>query len=275
MSTKPPTYKFQVQSEKDYDRFRPTYSPALYETVLKFHNKGNVSSSKVAVDVGSGTGHATVELAKTFDKVYGVEPSEKMRNAAKLASNVEYVNGDAYTIPLPDQSVDLVTVAQAAHWFDIPTFTKETQRVLRPGGTLAIWGYGISYVRGNKEASSLLHDYSTKFMHDYWDSRRFILDDLYRSIDVNSFGVVERHIIPNPFCDALISREMEIEFLRGYMRTWSCYATYKKKHPDLPDPVDEMIIPALENVLGKSNAFMLEHPMSLIMCKHFPIDSAY
>lgn len=103
------------------------------------------SSSLLAVDVGCGTGQATVALAEHLlnSNVIGVDPSRAQIENAAHHPRVTYTVGHETALPVTEpSSVTLVTAAQAAHWFDIPKFYDEVDRVLMPGGALALWLYG-------------------------------------------------------------------------------------------------------------------------------------
>ncbi len=100
----------------------------------------------VVADIGAGTGKLTAELLGRGWSVSAVEPNDDMRAelVAHLAedSRLTVVGAPAEATTLPDASVDLVTVAQAFHWFDIPAFRAECRRILRPGGQVAlIWNF--------------------------------------------------------------------------------------------------------------------------------------
>jgi SAM-dependent methyltransferase len=91
------------------------------------------------LDLAAGTGKMTALLARSGADIVAVEPVAAMRErlAAQLP-DVEVLDGTAEAIPLPDDSVDAVVVAQAFHWFDAPRALDEIARVLRPGGGLAL-----------------------------------------------------------------------------------------------------------------------------------------
>ncbi len=125
----------------NYIRFRPGYPEALLPLLLP------ASQSRDAIsiaDVGSGTGIFTRLLLQQGDTVYGVEPNANMRQAAEeyLAEYENFISieGDAENTGLADASVDLVTAAQAFHWFNNDASKTEFNRILKPGGRLAlIW----------------------------------------------------------------------------------------------------------------------------------------
>jgi SAM-dependent methyltransferase len=126
------TQRFNSRAQV-YVAGRPSYPVALIQW-LRDHF---AVEAKVA-DIGAGTGILSVQLADAGFSVIAVEPSEPMR--AEIPTGITSLNGTAEVIPLPDASVDLVTVAQAFHWFDQPAAMREFARILGPGGKVTlIW----------------------------------------------------------------------------------------------------------------------------------------
>lgn len=124
----------------DYVRYRPDYPPAL---LTWLQNEHGVDSSWQVADIGAGTGISSKMFLDAGYQVTAVEPNEPMRTAAEhwLQANDRFraINGTANDTGLADSSVDLVTVAQAFHWFDEVAARREFARVLRPQGLTAIW----------------------------------------------------------------------------------------------------------------------------------------
>jgi SAM-dependent methyltransferase len=125
----------------DYLRSRPDYPRALFDELAA---SCRLSEGSVVADVGGGTGLLTKGLLQKGYRVIVVEPNSEMRQAADrlLGGNTRYssVAGSAEAMPLASGSTDLVTAAQAFHWFDVPRARTEFLRVLTPQGQVAlIW----------------------------------------------------------------------------------------------------------------------------------------
>jgi SAM-dependent methyltransferase len=125
-----------------YERHRPSYPPELLDWITA---ETQVRPPAPVADVGCGTGISTRLLAERGYDVVGVDPNEAMLEKARAAGGARYVKGEAAATGLPDASVDLVTVAQAFHWFDLGLAFREMRRILRPGGwCAAFWNVRAS-----------------------------------------------------------------------------------------------------------------------------------
>ncbi|WP_432585248.1 class I SAM-dependent methyltransferase [Streptomyces sp. HD1123-B1] len=121
-----------------YAASRPSYPPALFDTVEELMGR-SLAGARVA-DVGAGTGIATALLRERGAEVVAVEPGDGMAAQFRTAlPGVPIVRGDGDALPLATASVDLITYAQAWHWTDTARSVPEALRVLRPGGALALW----------------------------------------------------------------------------------------------------------------------------------------
>ena len=145
----------QAQS-KHYAQVRRNYSPAVYETILEQHRSGG-GQFDTLLDVGCGPGLATFSLAPHFKQTIGLDPSDGMLSTARsMISSADKADegqirfavstaeelGSNLTPPIADNSVDLITAANAAHWFDMSGFWPAAARVLKPGGSVALWTSG-------------------------------------------------------------------------------------------------------------------------------------
>lgn len=125
----------------NYVKYRPGYPPEVLEL---FKNEMGLTKASVVADIGSGTGLSTRPFLENGNTVYGVEPNAAMRSAAEeyLKDFPDFIShhGTAENTNLADDSMDFVTAAQAFHWFDAEKTRDEFQRILRPGGYVAlIW----------------------------------------------------------------------------------------------------------------------------------------
>ena len=122
-----------------YAKARPNYTAALFE-YLKADPV--LPAGSVFADVGAGTGIFSAQLLDCGYKVFAVEPNADMRRKAEEAlsqrEGFTSVDGDDAAMGLPDRSVDVVTAAQAFHWFDAAAFQRECRRVLKPGGKVIL-----------------------------------------------------------------------------------------------------------------------------------------
>ena len=153
--------------------------------------------------------------------------------------NVIFKVGSAEDTKLPSSSLDLVTVAQALHWFDLPSFYAEANRVLRKDASLAVWGYDAAVILPREGASQreaaataaanrlLLAIYNDEPLGPHWDARRRLVDSHYVGLEPRPplFYDVQRFD-----GDISIIKEVALEDLVGYVRTWSSYTTYMKKY---------------------------------------------
>jgi len=206
-----------------YATFRPRYPKELYDFIFS-----HVKKFDQAWDAGTGNGQAAVVLAERFKSVLATDISQKQLDQAEQRANITYaVSGE--TCKLPDRSVDLITVAQAIHWFDRPKFYKEVNRVAVPGAILGVWVYGLLKV--SSSIDPLLDHFYTKVVGPYWDPERRLIDEQLKSIDF-PFDEISATALTMNFSWTLAE-------LEGYLNTWS--ATQKFIADRSKNPVPELI----------------------------------
>ena len=199
-----------------YAQARPHYPLALFDWL-----SGLCQHHDRVWDCGAGSGQASVALADHFSQVVATDISAAQLEQAKPHPGVDYRVAPAEASGLETASVDLVTVAQALHWFDFDRFFQEVRRVLRPGGVMAAWTYGIVRIEG--EAVDAL---SQAFYRDeigaYWPPERRHVEEGYRSI-------------PFPFerIDApafAMTVDWTLDEVLAYFRSWSATARYVRQN---------------------------------------------
>lgn len=130
---------------EEYARRRGGYPRALIDQVIKAHTSTGGCLGSL-LDLGCGPGSATRDVAPHFDHADGIDPGIEMIRTAKALggqakkSQIRFMNGDAEDCAgIPDKSIDLITAATAAHWFDMERFWPTAARILKPGGTVALF----------------------------------------------------------------------------------------------------------------------------------------
>ncbi|MBI4808964.1 MAG: class I SAM-dependent methyltransferase [Nitrosomonadales bacterium] len=207
-----------------YATFRPSYPDELFDWLA-----GIAPQRGVAWDCGAGNGQATVALAKRFKHVLGTDISAAQLAAAPTLPNIEYRVASAEACGLPDGSADLVTVAQAMHWFDLPKFYAEVRRVLKPRGALAAWGYNRLLI-AQPDIQKLVDRFYEEKIGAYWPVERAHVENGYRDL-------------PFPFPrinvpQFSLHKDWSREQLLGYLRSWSAVGRFKAVNGY--DPVDAL-----------------------------------
>lgn len=204
-----------------YTRFRPGYPRGLFQFLAALP-----AGRGCAWDCGTGNGQAAVGLAEFFEKVIATDPSAEQIAHAWPHAGVEYRLGSAEEPPLAGASVDLITVAQALHWFDLPRFYVQVRRVARPGGILAAWTYALAKIDPAVDRV-IWHLYRNVLGAD-WPLERKLVEERYATID---FPFEE---VPAP--RFAMSAQWNFDELIGYLGTWS--ATQRYLGREGKDPVD-------------------------------------
>lgn len=215
-----------------YAQYRPSYPQALIDHVVSLApNRGT------AWDVATGNGQVAQLLAPHFRQVIATDISERQLAHAPALPNVEYRLSPAEKTGFPDHGFDLVTIGQAIHWFDHGAFNAEVQRVIRPGGIVAAFGYPL--VQSHSPLDEVIWDFYENTIGKYWDEERRHIDDGYQRIPFP----FERIVMPR----FEISYDWTFEQLSGHFRTWSAVQHYLLEHGEHPVDAFE---PALRQAWG-------------------------
>ena len=209
---------FSTQSEL-YTLFRPGYPNELIDFLLT-----EVSGRSSAWDCGTGNGQLAVELAAHFQKVHATDISEKQIGNAVRRKNIEYAVETSEHTTFPDEIFDLITVAQAVHWFDFHKFYREVNRTLKPDGILAIIGYGLCAV--DEQTDAVIHHLYNNILRSYWDKERKHIDAQYKTVP---FPFTEIHA---PSFSA--AHQWTADQMIGFLNSWSAVQHYLKKNGQNP-----------------------------------------
>ena len=197
-----------------YADFRPTYPPELFDWLA-----AQCSAHELVWDCGCGNGQASIALAAHFRQVHATDASAGQIERATPHAQVRYATAPASASGLPDASADLITVAQALHWFADDSFYDEARRVLKPGGLLAAWSYGMIVVEGDTVNDVIQHFYH-RVIGPYWPPERRHVETGYREL-------------PFPFTriappELAMQVAWPLAQLLGYLGSWSASARYRE-----------------------------------------------
>jgi ubiquinone/menaquinone biosynthesis C-methylase UbiE len=203
------------QQAADYSKWRPGYSPELIEYIVSF-----VQDRKVAWDCATGNGQAAVMVADHFEQVFATDLSNEQLKYAKEHPRVIYSQSPAEHTGFADGTFDLVTVAQAYHWFDHKAFCDEVRRVCKPGAAVAIWGYAMCHCE-DKTVDDIVHDFYVNVTDPYWDDARKYVDEEYKTVYFDLDEIPVTKSFP-------IHTRWTIRNLEGYLNSWSATQKFIK-----------------------------------------------
>ncbi len=188
-----------------YAKFRPRYPQKLFDYL------GSIAPSRqLAWDCGTGNGQAAVGLASVFDRVIATDASEKQIANAHSHEIIEYRVSPAENSGIGSETIDLIMVAQALHWFDLDRFYGEARRVLKPDGVLAASAYNLFHIE--KAIDEVVNRYYYEVVGPFWPPERKLVEQLaelpfpFREIDAPKFEM---------------TTHWDLDHLLGYLRTWS------------------------------------------------------
>lgn len=234
-----------------YSSARPTYPDALFEYLVT-----QVKHRDLAWDCATGNGQAALKLAPYFKSVIATDGSQTQLAAAKSGPNIEYRVAMAEESGIDSGSVDLITVAQAVHWFDFDKFYAEARRVLKPDGIIAIWCYGLFHT-DNTEVNALLHTFYEDIIGPFWPPERNYIDEHYATLpfpfktisNIPSFSIVTH---------------WNSQQIIDYLNTWSSVKAYEKQLNE--NPVESWFISRLSACINdKDVSLIVTFPLRLKM----------
>ncbi|MDX1503774.1 MAG: class I SAM-dependent methyltransferase [Thermoanaerobaculia bacterium] len=223
---------------QSYCRYRPRYPEPLFDYLASV-----APARALAVDCATGNGQAAAGLVSRFDRVLGLDASPNQvvqataagaARGSRAALPARFAVALAEALPLRAECVDLLTVAQAAHWLEFDRFYAEVRRVVRPGGVVALWSYPLFEV--DEAIDREVRRFVDGIVGGHWPPQRSHIDADYQTI-------------PFPFPELETPRvEMTADWgldrLVGYMGTWSAVLRYRRATGDDP-------LPALRSALAR------------------------
>ena len=165
---------FSTQA-KAYAQYRPYYPPEMISYIVSL-----VPHKDTALDVATGNGQVAAALAPYFKEVYGTDISAKQLQNAAPAPNLIYKEGSAEDTGFSNEQFNLVTVAQAIHWFRFDAFYAEVKRILKPNGIFTVMGYGLFST--NPETDVIINHFYKDIIGSHWDPKRRYIDENYTTI---------------------------------------------------------------------------------------------
>ncbi|MBC3869587.1 class I SAM-dependent methyltransferase [Undibacterium oligocarboniphilum] len=199
-----------AERSDEYVQARPRYPRAFYDWMLQ-----NVYTKEQVWDCATGNGQAAVDLAKYFSVVQATDISSEQVSQGLEAPNIVYSAQPAEKTIFKEKQFDLITVAQALHWFDYSKFWTEVKRVAKPDAFFCAWGY--AWFDCDKEIFEQFVMPLREIVSPYWAANNKILWDGYASHDVSfPFKKIEAP-------EFSIEEKWSINQLIGYLQTWSSY----------------------------------------------------
>ena len=229
-----------------YAAFRPRYPDALFDFLAE------VAPAHDAVwDAGTGSGQAAIGLARHFTRVVATDASSNQIEHATPDPRVSYRVCPAEACDLDDACVDLVTVAQALHWFDRARFWPQVRRVLKPRGVIAAWTYLMLHI--TPRIDELVNRFYHEVVGAYWPPERRITEERYQTIEF-PFAEFEA---PN----FVIEQSVTLDDVAGYVRTWSATRRFvqEKGH----DPVDALVTDLARTWGGPHTSRLARWPVAM------------
>jgi ubiquinone/menaquinone biosynthesis C-methylase UbiE len=234
---------------EEYRLYRPEYPDDLFAWLASLS-----AEKKLAWDCATGNGQAARQLAAYYDEVIATDGSKQQISHAEPTNNIRYHVARETNPLVPDASVDLVTVAQAIHWFDTDIFFDEVTRVLKPGGVLAFWGYNLLTI--SPEIDVIINRLYWQTLNGYWPAERKILEAGYQSFK-----------LPFPETTALafdMKQKWSLEQLLGYLNTWSAVKRYQADTQI--NPLDSAA-KSLHAAWGSDAPKTVNWPLSIRVCQ--------
>ena len=240
---------FSVSAEK-YCKHRPDYPDELFGFLSSMTPGRNL-----AWDCATGSGQAALGLVKYFPKVIATDASQRQIENATRHEKISYSVAPAHKTAIPADSIDLITVAQALHWFELDRFYTEAERVLKQNGIIAAWTYNLLKI--SPEIDQVIEFFYFNVVGEFWPPERKFVENRYENIPFPF------HRLPSP--SFLMSAKWTVEQLVGYLDTWSAVKRYKESRGE--NPVESIEKDLIRFWDSHSDVMTVHWPLSVMVGK--------
>lgn len=206
---------------KNYALYRPVYPAEIYSFIYS-----HLTQYHTVWDCATGNGQVAGVLSEKFEQVYATDLSPQQIEHAVQKPNIVYSVGTAENPSFSANSFDLITVGQAAHWFDMDAFNNAVDHCLKPGGLVALMGYTM--LRTAHPVQAYIDQIYSGVLENYWFPERKLVDEKLLGL---SFPFKE---ITTP--DFYLKVQWSLNDLCGYFETWSATKRYKEEQGHSPVP---------------------------------------
>jgi SAM-dependent methyltransferase len=194
-----------------YAQFRPSYPPALFEYLASL-----CANRSLAWDCATGSGQSAVGLTPYFKRIIATDASRQQLAHATPHQNIDYRLASAEQSELASNSVDLISVFQAAHWFNLTQFYAECVRVAKPGCVIVLCCYQLMQVE--TAIDQLIDKLYHQVLADFWPVERCLVDSGYQTIDF-PFKKLKPPAIQ-------MQVDWTLDQFLGYIQSWSAWQKY-------------------------------------------------
>jgi SAM-dependent methyltransferase len=240
---------FSANAEK-YGKYRPDYPAELFEFLSSI-----TPGRDLAWDCATGSGQAAHGLVKYFHKVIATDASERQIEHAIHHEKILYQIAPAHKTNIQAKSIDLITVAQALHWFEFDRFYKEAERVLKQDGIIAVWTYNLLTI--SPEIDKIIKFFYFNIVGEFWPPERKCVENGYENIPFPF------HRLPSP--SFRMSAKWTVEQLTGYLATWSAVRRYRDAKGRNPvESIEKELTRLWDDRSGVMNVYW---PLSVVIGK--------
>lgn len=197
-----------------YSQFRPKYPAELFSYLASISNH-----QQKAWDCATGNGQSAVALSDYFSEVIATDASKTQIENAVHKNGIRYRVATAENSHIESNSIDLIAVAQAFHWFDTNAFSKEAERVLKQGGIIAIWTYNLLSIQSNID--EIIYHFYQSTLGEFWAFERKMVEDGYRDVQLPFIEIDAPQFH--------MSAQWNLSQLIGYLCTWSAVKKFQQE----------------------------------------------